>query len=298
MAESAVAREIRMSFMKHDGLRFENGHLAIVAAKHGYFLYNRNDQFIGRSLEHYGEWCEPGLDLILQGIRPGDTVLDIGANIGTHTVALAKKAGPAGRVIAFEPQRIVFQTLCANVALNGLTNVDCRRNGVGGASRPVRVPELDPAIPQNFGEFEISGHQEGEEVAIVTIDSLALGGCAMIKIDVEGMEREVILGGGATIREFRPMLFVENNSQERSEALIQSVLDLDYRVWWVISNYFRPNNYFDNAEEIFAPGQASVDMFCVPAEKDVNIAGLEPVRGASDNMYAAADRIIARNTRS
>ena len=112
-------------------LVFEKDGSAIVEAKHGCFLYNKNDLFIGRSLECYGEWCEPGLDILLQCANSGGIILDIGANIGTHTVALARKVGTNGRVIAFEPQRVVYQNLCANVSLNRLINVDCLHNGVG-----------------------------------------------------------------------------------------------------------------------------------------------------------------------
>ena len=86
-------------------------------------LYNEHDIYIGRSLDLYGEFSEGECDVFRQLIQPGWTVLELGANIGSHTVFLAKRVGPSGRVIAFEPQRIVFQTLCANIALNNLLNV-------------------------------------------------------------------------------------------------------------------------------------------------------------------------------
>ena len=85
-------------------------------------MFNRNDRFIGRSLEHYGEWCESELDLLLRFCGESDVVLDVGANIGSHTCAFAKAVGANGTVFALEPQRLAFQLLCGNIALNVLTN--------------------------------------------------------------------------------------------------------------------------------------------------------------------------------
>ncbi len=58
--------------------------------------------------------------MLLRCLSPGDTVFDIGANIGTHAVPFARQVTAAGRVYAFEPQRHTFQYLCANAALNNL----------------------------------------------------------------------------------------------------------------------------------------------------------------------------------
>src|SRR3954465_1933985 len=92
----------------------------LTQTRHGQMLVNRHDVYIGRSLELYGEWSEGEIDLFRQVLRPGMVVADAGANIGTHTVARAQMVAPNGVVYAFEPQRIVFQTLAANVALNSL----------------------------------------------------------------------------------------------------------------------------------------------------------------------------------
>ena len=105
------------------------GFNALVRAKHGLMLFNKNDTYIGRSIGKYGEFSEGEIAIFDQLCRPGDIVVEVGANIGTHTLPIAKMVGVAGRVHAFEPQRIVFQTLCANMALTvSLTsNVIMRR---------------------------------------------------------------------------------------------------------------------------------------------------------------------------
>ena len=71
-----------------------------------------------RGLLSHGPTCG-----LITAERDGYISLDVGANIGCHTVPFAKLVGESGRVVAFEPQRLVFQNLCANLALNALTNV-------------------------------------------------------------------------------------------------------------------------------------------------------------------------------
>lgn len=96
----------------------ENGFIGVKQGRRGIFVFNRNDRFIGRSIDLYGEWCESEIELLLGFIRSGDTVVDVGANIGTHTVTFAAIVGHAGSVLAFEPQPSSFQLLCGNVAIN------------------------------------------------------------------------------------------------------------------------------------------------------------------------------------
>src|SRR5688572_32765085 len=92
----------------------ENQYVAVKRCRHGIFAYNTNDLYISRSMDMYGEWCESEVALLLQVLKPGHVVLDVGANIGTHTVALATHVTAAGTVYAVEPQRLTFQLLCAN----------------------------------------------------------------------------------------------------------------------------------------------------------------------------------------
>ena len=75
-----------------------------IQTKDNFFMFvNQNDQYIGRSLLYTGEW-EPYISTILkQKIKEGMTVVDIGANIGAHTILCSKLVGESGKVIAFEP---------------------------------------------------------------------------------------------------------------------------------------------------------------------------------------------------
>src|SRR5271165_2730364 len=68
----------------------ESTHMAVRKCRHGTMMYNVNDSFIGRSLDLYGEWCDDEVAVLGQILSPGDVVVDVGANIGTHTVFFAK----------------------------------------------------------------------------------------------------------------------------------------------------------------------------------------------------------------
>ena len=73
-----------------------NKYIAVVKGRDGFFLVNRNDVYIGKALEIYGEYCGIEGDLLTSLIKPGQTVIEVGANIGSHTVGLAKCVGSTG----------------------------------------------------------------------------------------------------------------------------------------------------------------------------------------------------------
>lgn len=274
-------------------LRLETARQIIVKkCRHGYFMFNRNDIIIGRSLDLYGEWSESEIGVLAQVIRPGDFVVDIGAHIGTHTVAFSAMAGAQGAVIAFEPQRFAFQTLCGNVALNGLTNVLCFNQAVGAARGKLTVPVLDPFRPTNFGGLNIEGKAKGETVEIVPLDDLGLTDCRVIKADVEGMEIEVLKGAKATIQRYRPVLFLENNTVDRAPALFDMLADLDYRAWWHISSYFNPENFNGVAENIFKEVRFEANLLCFHRSVGAAISGMPELLDRNDNWLAAQARLI------
>jgi FkbM family methyltransferase len=271
----------------------ENQHIAVKQCRHGLFAYNLNDLYIGRSLDAYGEWCEAELSVLFQVLKPGAVVVDVGANIGTHTVALARHVTSSGVVFAIEPQRLTFQLLCANVALNALVNVKCVNAVAGDAPGQMRIPTLDPSAPNNFGGFNAEGHEQGELVDVIRIDDLNLARCNLMKIDVEGMESRVLAGARRTIKALRPVLFVENRNESGSPATLKALDGLGYSCWWHIASNYPPNNYFGNRERLWGEYQEA-NMLCFPKEAAVNAGGLWPVESVEDNFVKA----LQRNSRS
>lgn len=260
-------------------------------------MFNRNDRFIGRSLDCYGEWCESELKLLLRLCRRGDTVIDIGANIGSHTIAFANAAGESGSVIAFEPQRMPFQMLCGNIAANCLVNVRALQQAVGARNGRAKIPALSWHEPHNFGAVSIGDKfSAGEDVEVVTIDSLGLSSCRLIKVDVEGMEPDVIRGARETIRTCQPILFVENNTVEQASQTIAAIQDIGYRAWWHLGLYYSPANFFNNRQNVFEMFKPEANMLCMPDAGDPGVPELIECNGINDTWEKARDRgIAARN---
>jgi len=253
----------------------------------GPMVYNRNDQYIGRSLARYGEYSHGEAALFEQFVKPGWVVVEAGANIGTHTVALSKLAGASGQVHAFEPQRLVFQTLCANLALNQCANVHARQAGIGRERGRLVVPALDPRVAANFGGV-VLGRSEGDEsVDVLTIDDLDLPMCHFIKVDVEGMELDVVRGANATLAAYRPVLYLENDRDEASRPLFEALFALDYDAWWHIPPLFNADNWFGESDDLF-PNIVSINVLCLPREAKARIDGLAPVRSADQRWTDAA----------
>lgn len=248
----------------------------LVRARHGLFLYNRHDIYIGRSLELYGDFSEGEGELYAQIVRPGHVVVDAGANIGIHTLLLSQQAGDQGLVYAYEPQRTVYEILCANMALNGRRNVRCRCEALGAAPGEIFVPTLNYDAESNFGGLALGGYQAGDKVPVVTIDGLQLPRCDLLKIDVEGMELPVLRGAAETIRKFRPLLYVENDRLESSPALIEHLLALDYKLYWHLPPLYHPANYFGNPVNVFG-NIVSSNMLGVHASVKSSISGLTPI---------------------
>src|SRR5579872_1904700 len=90
------------TLLEREGIR-------IKATRHGLMLYQPHDIYIGRCLDLYGEYSELEVALLNQIVTPGMVVIDVGANIGAHTIFFAAATGPKGLVIAYEPQRIIHQ---------------------------------------------------------------------------------------------------------------------------------------------------------------------------------------------
>jgi FkbM family methyltransferase len=250
-------------------------------------LYNRFDRYIGGSLKKYGEFSSGETEAFRQIVPRGGVVVEIGANIGAHTVPLSRMVGEGGAVLAFEPQRIVFQTLCANLALNQCANVHARMAAVGDKAGQIRVPALPPSVANNFGGLSLRQEfANGEPVPLLVLDHLGLPACHAMKIDVEGMETEVLRGAAETVRRFRPILYVENDRRERSHELIALIASYDYVMYWHLPPLYSPENFAGDPENVFA-NVVSVNMLCVPKERGTEVRGLRAVSGPDDRPPVA-----------
>jgi FkbM family methyltransferase len=267
----------------------------LVRTSFGPMIVPTYDTVVSRCLLLYGEWAFAEMALLGPLIQAGDVVVDCGAHIGAHSLFFARQVGRQGQVFCFEPQRLLFQHLCGNVAVNGLSNVTTFWAALGDTAGALRPPEIDPLRPENLGGRAMDGvgDPRAMQVPVMTVDSLTLSRCRLIKIDAEGMERVVIQGATKTIRQHRPLLYVENNKHERSATLIETISALGYRLFWHFSPYFRPGNFNKKTENVF-PNTADPNMLCLPAEVEAAVDELDPVRGPQDDWRQARQRAIER----
>lgn len=249
----------------------------LVRGRDAWYVYNVNDSYIGRSIEKYGEYAGVEARFLASLCRDGDVVFEVGANIGAHTVGLAKRVGPRGRVLAFEPQRLAFQALCANVALNSLVNVDCYWAAVGERRGTITVPELDPSQPTNFGGVALAGVTQGRSVGCYALDDfIGAPDVRLVKVDVEGMEADVLRGGAKLVERFRPHLYVENDRVDRSEALMRLIAGFGYRLYWHTPPLYDPANVEGDPEDVF-PSVRSFNLLCVHRDVATEVRGVEEI---------------------
>ncbi len=257
----------------------------LVQARHGWMLANPHDVYLGRAIVDYGEYGEHESRFLasLLSYRPGK-VVEIGANVGTHTVPMAKALAAEGReLIAFEPQPFLFQNLCANLALNGLTNVTTFQLACGDKNQVVYFPAPDYSADNNFGaiSMELDALPGSLSARCVRLDdAVDTAPVALLKIDVEGYELLALQGAVGILTRSRPVLYVENDRVEHSRALIEWLWSQNYRLYWHIPHLFNPDNFFKNEMNAYG-NAASFNMLGLPRELDVSMDGLQEIDSAS-----------------
>jgi FkbM family methyltransferase len=146
-------------------------------------------------------------------VKPGDVVYDVGANIGTHTLLLARLCAPTGIVYAFEPWPPNLESLQTNLKLNNVRNVQvvsCALSDHSGKGWFERGQD------HSTGKLVRDSVQQGAgvQVPVVSLDDFVKSAepPQVLKIDVEGAEGAVLQGAGQLLLEFRPVLICEVHS--------------------------------------------------------------------------------------
>ena len=176
---------------------------------------------ISNVIRHSGQPYEPILVSIVRELtKPECVIVDVGANLGNHTIYWAK----AGRrVVAFEPNPLTRSALLESVRLNNLQGlVDVRSVALGAKTG---TGTLHTLLAGNQGAVAVE-QAVGGDIEVVRLDDLALPHFSVIKIDVEGSEESVILGARETIRRFRPVIVAEALQDDR--GVVGLLRDLGY----------------------------------------------------------------------
>jgi FkbM family methyltransferase len=208
----------------------------IAATDQGTLIVNRFDRHpdlefgVGFELLEKGS-CDAGevnlllelLDLRRRYYGDGVIAVDCGANVGVHTTEFAKHMTVWGTVLAFEAQERIYYALAGNIAVNNCFNARAIHAALTNQSGVMKIPSPNYLMAGSFGSLELRKRDNTEfigqsidyseskmvDVQAITLDSFNFGRLDLVKIDVEGMELDVLAGGARCIGDLRPILLVE-----------------------------------------------------------------------------------------
>lgn len=181
----------------------------------------------------------------------GQTIYDVGGDQGIYTLFFADRVGAQGRVFTFEPNPVSYRRIVANVELNGFKNVEVRPRGLGQQRDRLTFvfPDGEPARgsanaaigaqirqEKNVHTIEIEVNSLDDEMAASNMPRPDL-----VKIDVEGLEMDVLLGMQETIRQHRPKLFIEIHGadvqckEDNAREVVSFLLKAGYTVFHIES---------------------------------------------------------------
>ena len=247
--------------------------------KHGIFSYYTNDQYIGKSLSVYGEWSENEVVLLKQLINTNENIIEVGSNIGTHTVPLAKHVLNGGLVYAIEPQSQNYKLLSKNIKDNKLENVKILKLAISSKQGEAYINIFNENMINNYGDSKIfeNNFQNSESVRVKTLDQLFYiddkkkKPIKLIKCDAQGQELNIILGSKKIIDIYKPFLYLENDDINTSKPLIEIIKDMGYIMFWHLPPLYNPNNFKKNNKNIFAK-IISCNMLCIHKSTNIKLS--------------------------
>lgn len=231
------------------------------------------DKGVERSLFETGTYEKGTLHFIKNNISKGQTFVDVGANIGLMSIIAQKKVGETGQVWAFEAHPKTFEILEKNLELNDLNSVHSFECGLGNRKEKLTLYD-NWSINRGAASTVVQAENaKTTEISILTLDEVVIGQgifVDMIKIDVEGMEWEVLDGAKRTIETCRPILIVEFSTERKAgksrEELYKKILDFDmYSIFKLAGGKERTSKLIQVKNGADLPFDDNV--FCMPTKK-------------------------------
>jgi len=263
----ATVKAVRILFGKHDGNK------ALVKRCGIRWSLDLNEG-IDFSIYLIGGFEPRTLRLYQKIIKPGCTVLDIGANVGSHTLPLAKLVGSNGRVVAFEPTTFAYGKLIVNIALNPelSSRIIPWQVMLVADSRASLEPALFSSWPLENSSDLHEDHKgrlmDTSGASVETLDSavdyLNLSRIDFLKIDVDGYEHQVLKGGLQTLKIHKPAIIMEFAPYliklEEYCGMVELLMELGYR--FRDANTMRQLPGDAHALKKLIPAGASLNIFC------------------------------------
>jgi FkbM family methyltransferase len=193
--------------------RFAAAPLGIAMQPEGLVFPVDRGTLIGWSVHFFGTY-EPEVRAALSRLQPGEVAVDIGANVGWHTLLMAARVGPRGHVYAFEPNPSTRGRLRAAVEANALAQVSVDPRAVADSPQPRAFEAPDAGhVWDGTGRLTGDAGPAGVEVPCTTLDEFTaerrLATLTLVKIDVEGWELAVLRGARRVLTTLRPRIIFE-----------------------------------------------------------------------------------------
>jgi FkbM family methyltransferase len=206
---------------------------AIVETVHGFKLRCDAYDYVGRHIIIDRNW-EPLIAKTIASIaRRGCLCLDIGANIGFHSLVMAQSVGPSGRVISFEPDLRNFTFLVENLEMNRMSHVLPINMGLSDSSL---ILNMAPRFGANYGAANmrgLMGENEGQLALVMRGELLPLlngyGSIELVKLDVEGFEVRVLHGIAGLLSRIRHIICEVNPQWIDTDALFSLLAQAGFR---------------------------------------------------------------------
>jgi FkbM family methyltransferase len=187
----------------------------------------------------YGTWEPEVIKVVIDTVKPGMTIIDVGAHIGYYTLIFAKCVGPAGCVLSFEPLPGNFALLQKNVQLNKLQNVQLFNQAVFSRTEGITITvDDDQPNPGSGSMYNAKGVRQ-YQVDAISLDDFCKKSALrpdVLKMDVEGAEYDVLMGATETISRYRPKLLIELHHFDRNIAAhpVPALLTgWGYQIQWI-----------------------------------------------------------------
>jgi FkbM family methyltransferase len=237
-----------------------------------------DDLTIGRSLEHYGEYCYPEVDLLLALLDKYSFVLDVGANVGSHTLGFAPYVS---KVVAFEPDPECHDLLVKNIGMQD--------RGVAHkiSVNPIALSDSVQEVSTQF-DYGKTKVRPGGSIVQTKLDNIkGFPRIDLIKIDVEGMEYNVLKGAQNTITYFRPILFIEMQDASMNSLVFDLLSSLSYNMYWAPCATYNPDNHNKIKEDVFGKQHGVLNWLCTPEPTNTTLI---PVTDRTDTIEKAVKR--------
>lgn len=226
-----------------------------VKGRFGEIWFYGKDEYVGKSLYNYGEFSGEECDIIMS--LASGTCLDIGANVGV----MAQMLQFYGKTcIAFEPQPEIYKLLTRNFTSESYNLA------LGSVKSTAEMPRLRYGTRANYGGISLNTKSSlgSYIVPVITLDSLSIPDVGFIKIDVEGWEEEVLKGAVATINKYKPIMYIEDDRQDKSASLRKFITELGYSIEASSPPLYRPNNFFGKKVNVWDKNYVSHNIICRP----------------------------------